>query len=208
MDSKSEINNEAEKTCATGKFAALYGVSVRTVQYYDEKDLLPPSGLTEGGRRIYTEPMLLGGNKLPGKLHIVGCVLLNARAIGISVVRRHGGHPKMNCHVAALWEASTFPTLPNRLITPVDRAVGIVRVYNLSVLVEQHGIHLRMGVSRSIYLNDINEGSCGICCGRKCINPQRQNRQKKTPTSPLATWAFQLHHKWKNPLEPVPQMHL
>ena len=55
MDSKSEINNEAEKTCATGKFAALYGVSVRTVQYYDEKDLLPPSGLTEGGRRIYTE---------------------------------------------------------------------------------------------------------------------------------------------------------
>lgn len=55
VDSKSEINNEAEKTCATGKFAALYGVSVRTVQYYDEKDLLPPSGLTEGGRRIYTE---------------------------------------------------------------------------------------------------------------------------------------------------------
>lgn len=38
VDSKSEINNEAEKTCATGKFAALYGVSVRTVQYYDEKD--------------------------------------------------------------------------------------------------------------------------------------------------------------------------
>lgn len=117
------------------------------------------------------KPMLLGGNKLPGKLHIVGCVLLNARAIGISVVRRHGGHPKMNCHVAALWEASTFPTLPNRLITPVDRAVGIVRVYNLSVLVEQHGIHLRMGVSRSIYLNDINEGSCGICCGCRRISP-------------------------------------
>lgn len=154
------------------------------------------------------KPMLLGANKLPGKLHIGGCVLLNARAIGISVVRRHGGHPKMNRHVAALWEASTFPTLPNRLITPVDRAVGIVRAYNLSVLVEQHGIHLRMGVSRSIYLNDINKGSCGICCGRKRISPQRQNRQKKTPTSPLATWAFQLHHKWKNPRERIPQMHL
>lgn len=28
---------------------------MRIVQYYDEKGLLPPSGLTEGGRRIYTE---------------------------------------------------------------------------------------------------------------------------------------------------------
>lgn len=91
------------------------------------------------------KPMLLGGNKLPGKLHIVGCVLLNARAIAISVVRRHSSHPKMNRYVVALWEASTFPALLNRLITPVNRAVGIVRVYNLSVLVEQRGIHLRMG---------------------------------------------------------------
>lgn len=31
---------------------------------------------------------------------------------------------------------------------------------------------------------------------------------EETPTSPLATWAFQLHHKWKNPLEPIPQKHL
>lgn len=50
-----EINNEAEKTCSTGKLAALCGVSIRTVQYYDEKGLLPPLGLTEGGRRIYAE---------------------------------------------------------------------------------------------------------------------------------------------------------
>lgn len=48
------------------------------------------------------KPMLLGSNKLPGKLHIVGCVLLNARAFAISVVRRHGSHPKMNRHVVAL----------------------------------------------------------------------------------------------------------
>lgn len=110
----------------------------------------------------------------------------------------------MNRYVVALWEASTFPTLPNRLITPVDRAVGIVRAYNLSVLVEQRGIHLRMGVSRSICFNDINEGSRGICCGCRRTSPQRQNRQKKTPTSPLATWALQLHHKWKNPREQIP----
>lgn len=48
------------------------------------------------------KPMLLGSNKLPGKLHTVGCALLNARTIAISVVRRHGSHPKMNRHVVAL----------------------------------------------------------------------------------------------------------
>ena len=75
-----EINNEAVKTCSTGEHAALCGVSVRTMN------------ITK----------LLGSNKLPGKLHIVGCALLNARAIVISVVRRHGSHPKMNRHVVAL----------------------------------------------------------------------------------------------------------
>lgn len=171
MDSRSEINNEAEKTCSTGELAAIYGVSVRTVNITMKKASYHHQGPPKAVDASMPKPMLLGGNKLPGKLHIVGCVLLNAHAIAISVVRRHGNHPKMNRYVVALWEASTFPTLPNRLITPVDRAVGIVRAYNHSVLVEQRGIHLRMGVSRSICFNDINEGSRGICCGCRRISP-------------------------------------
>ena len=43
------------KTYSTGELAAECGVSVRTVQYYDEKGLLPPAELTEGGRRVYTD---------------------------------------------------------------------------------------------------------------------------------------------------------
>ena len=39
----------------TGEMAKLCDVSVRTVQFYDSKDLLNPSELTEGGRRIYTD---------------------------------------------------------------------------------------------------------------------------------------------------------
>ena len=39
----------------TGEMARLCGVTVRTVQFYDEKGLLPPAALSEGGRRIYTE---------------------------------------------------------------------------------------------------------------------------------------------------------
>ncbi len=39
----------------TGEMARLCGVSVRTVQFYDEKDLLKPAELTEGGRRLYSE---------------------------------------------------------------------------------------------------------------------------------------------------------
>ena len=39
----------------TGELAKLCGVTVRTVQYYDTQDILKPSELTEGGRRLYSE---------------------------------------------------------------------------------------------------------------------------------------------------------
>ena len=39
----------------TGEMAKLCGVSVRTVQYYDTRNLLVPSELSEGGRRLYSE---------------------------------------------------------------------------------------------------------------------------------------------------------
>lgn len=39
----------------TGEVAKLCGVSVRTVQYYDSRNLLVPSELTEGGRRLYND---------------------------------------------------------------------------------------------------------------------------------------------------------
>lgn len=38
----------------TGEIARLCGVSVRTVQYYDSRNILTPSELSEGGRRLYT----------------------------------------------------------------------------------------------------------------------------------------------------------
>ena len=39
----------------TGEIARLCGVSVRTVQYYDTRNILVPSELSEGGRRLYSE---------------------------------------------------------------------------------------------------------------------------------------------------------
>ena len=39
----------------TGEVAKLCGVSVRTVQYYDQRGILIPSELSEGGRRLYSE---------------------------------------------------------------------------------------------------------------------------------------------------------
>ena len=39
----------------TGEIAKLCGVSVRTVQYYDNRGILNPSELSEGGRRLYSE---------------------------------------------------------------------------------------------------------------------------------------------------------
>ena len=39
----------------TGEVARLCGVTVRTVQYYDRRNILNPSELSEGGRRLYSE---------------------------------------------------------------------------------------------------------------------------------------------------------
>ncbi len=39
----------------TGEVAKLCDVSVRTVQFYDEKGLLKPTDLTDGGRRLYSQ---------------------------------------------------------------------------------------------------------------------------------------------------------
>lgn len=39
----------------TGEIAKLCGVTVRTVQYYDSRNILIPSELSEGGRRLYSD---------------------------------------------------------------------------------------------------------------------------------------------------------
>ncbi len=39
----------------TGEIAKMCGVSVRTVQYYDSRNILVPSELSDGGRRLYSE---------------------------------------------------------------------------------------------------------------------------------------------------------
>lgn len=39
----------------TGEIAKICNVTVRTVQYYDNRGILVPNELTEGGRRVYSE---------------------------------------------------------------------------------------------------------------------------------------------------------
>ncbi len=43
------------KYYTTGEIAKLCSVSVRTVQYYDSRNILNPSELSDGGRRLYSE---------------------------------------------------------------------------------------------------------------------------------------------------------
>lgn len=38
-----------------GQLAKLCGVSARTIRYYDQRDILPPAGYSEGGYRLYDE---------------------------------------------------------------------------------------------------------------------------------------------------------
>lgn len=50
-----EVMNMPEKTISTGEAAKISGLSIRTLQHYDNIGILPASGRTEGGRRYYTE---------------------------------------------------------------------------------------------------------------------------------------------------------
>ena len=61
---------QRENLYTTGEIAKLCGVSVRTVQYYDSRDILVPSELSEGGRRLYSEDDLK-------RMHII-CFLREA----------------------------------------------------------------------------------------------------------------------------------
>lgn len=47
-----------DKLYTTGEVASACGVTVRTVQYYDEKGLLHPTERSEGGRRLYDDAAL------------------------------------------------------------------------------------------------------------------------------------------------------
>ena len=58
----------------TGELAKLCDVSVRTVQYYDDRGILVPSALSEGGRRLYSEEDLK-------RMHVI-CFL---REVGLPI---------------------------------------------------------------------------------------------------------------------------
>lgn len=45
----------SEKQISTGEVAKISGLTIRTLQHYDNIGVLPASGRTEGGRRFYTE---------------------------------------------------------------------------------------------------------------------------------------------------------
>ncbi|MBE5950598.1 MAG: MerR family transcriptional regulator [Lachnospiraceae bacterium] len=48
------MSDRKEALYTTGEVAKLCNVSVRTVQYYDTRNILIPSELSEGGRRLYS----------------------------------------------------------------------------------------------------------------------------------------------------------
>ncbi|WP_052410413.1 MerR family transcriptional regulator [Paenibacillus durus] len=51
--------DSTNKTYSVGELAAVTGVTVRTLQHYDNIGLLPTPGRTDGGRRYYTEEDML-----------------------------------------------------------------------------------------------------------------------------------------------------
>lgn len=53
-----ESMDATDTTMHIGELAERTGLSLRTIRHYDEIGLLKPSGRTEGGFRLYTQPDL------------------------------------------------------------------------------------------------------------------------------------------------------
>jgi DNA-binding transcriptional MerR regulator/trans-aconitate methyltransferase len=52
---KKEVERPVNQYYTSGQFAKKANVSIRTVRYYDKQGLLKPSGMSEGGYRLYTD---------------------------------------------------------------------------------------------------------------------------------------------------------
>ena len=66
----------------SGKLAELCGVSVRTVQYYDSRNLLVPGKFSSGGRRLYSRQDL---HKLKIILFLRDLIILFLRDLDFSI---------------------------------------------------------------------------------------------------------------------------
>jgi MerR family transcriptional regulator, thiopeptide resistance regulator len=53
------VEDREEKLYTVGELARRCGVTVRTLQYYDNEGILPPKHFTEGGRRLYSKDDIL-----------------------------------------------------------------------------------------------------------------------------------------------------
>ena len=53
-----DTGNISTRLLSTGELAEVVGVTVRTVQYYDQRGLLHPTERSDGGRRLYDEAAL------------------------------------------------------------------------------------------------------------------------------------------------------
>ena len=47
-----------------GQFAKKTGLTIRALRYYDEKGLLKPASLSEGGQRLYNDENIVGAQKI------------------------------------------------------------------------------------------------------------------------------------------------
>lgn len=53
-----------------GAAAKKMGVTVRTLQHYDREGLLPPSAISEGGRRLYTDKDIIRLHQILSLKHL------------------------------------------------------------------------------------------------------------------------------------------
>ncbi|MGI6216392.1 MAG: MerR family transcriptional regulator [Coriobacteriales bacterium] len=95
-------DEEKGKLFTTGEIADRCNVSVRTVQYYDEKGLMHPTERSDGGRRLYDETSL-------ERMRII--CLLKALGLSLKAIRGILENPEDNAALLCLLEEQEKATV-------------------------------------------------------------------------------------------------
>jgi DNA-binding transcriptional MerR regulator len=107
------------KNYTVGELAKATGLTVRTLQHYDNIGLLPPSGRTEGGRRFYTDRDILALSQI---------VFYKSVGIPLSDIRE-----KLS-NTPSLSELETvFAEQMKALLRKIDELHGAVTVLNTAL---------------------------------------------------------------------------
>lgn len=155
----------------SGQFAHMAEVSVRTIRYYDQQNILKPSYINESGARFYTDEDFVRLQQIL-LLKYLGFSLEDIREMTINDTDYHLMQNALNLQLKLIDDKIEQMQLVKQAIQDTSREISKNHTVNWSQML--HLIHLT-GMEKSLktqYQNASNISAVSVCM--KCIPKTRR----------------------------------